>query len=395
MSANAPARGKARKTDYYKWAVGVGVPIAVALIALMKPGSGGDAKTSGNFTYVGSISVIENQYQQITGQPLKDEGVKAQLTAAVNLAKAGQYEASLKILEQVAPAVPVPAVFNTIGSFYAEKGNAEKARENYQLAVAKDPSYKPALENLKALQTAKPEMRHASGGRESEPNNDILNANLLGSDGTVDGEIAAGGDTDFFRLTTGHGPRDLYRVSLKNNSTTLMPDVRAYDPAKNQLFDEYRTTPGADLERDFSPSADSNYYVQVSGFSGTSGAYSLSIKPLHRFDRFEPNDDIASAKPIALGSTLDANIMDSGDNDYYVVKSGSAPSLTVTLKNTSTTLMPSVFAYDPQKNQLFQEYRPTSGADLERKFDVQPNTAYYIRVAPFSTTWGAYSLTVK
>jgi hypothetical protein len=69
----------------------------VVAVAQYKPGSSGQAKTSGNFTCVGSISIIENQYQQSTGGPLKDEAAKA-------------------------PTVPVPAVFNTIGSLYAEKG---------------------------------------------------------------------------------------------------------------------------------------------------------------------------------------------------------------------------------------------------------------------------------
>jgi tetratricopeptide (TPR) repeat protein len=258
--------------------VGVAVPIVVAGIALYKPGAGVEAKPSGNFTYVGNISIIENQYQQITGGPLKDEAAKAQLTAAINLAKAGQYDASLKILEQVAPTVPVPAVFNTIGSFYAEKGDAEKARQYYQQAVAKDPAYKPALDNLNLLKTAKPEERQISGGREAEPNNDIPHANILPEEATVAGEISDSSDTDYFRFTTAHPPRDIYRISLKNTSTTLLPNIAAYDSQKNQVFNEYRTTSGADLEKTFNTQPNSIYYVQVSPFAGSSGAYSLTIK---------------------------------------------------------------------------------------------------------------------
>jgi hypothetical protein len=396
MSANSASPGKRRsKTDYYKWAVGVAVPIVVAAIALYKPGSGGQAKTSGNFTYVGSISIIENQYQESTGGPLKNEGAKAQLEAAVNLAKAGQYDASLKILEQVAPTVPVPAVFNTIGSFYAEKGDPIKARENYQRALAKDPTYKPALDNLNLLKTAKPEERQISGGREAEPNNDIPHANILPAEAAVAGEISDGSDADYFRFTTGRPPRDIYRIALKNNTTTLLPDIRAYDSEKSELFHDFRGTAGADLEHDFSPSADANYYVRVSGYYASTGTYSLTIKPLHRYDSFEPNDDIPSAKPIPLGKTIDANIMDEKDTDYYRVSAGSAPGLTVSLKNGSTTLLPDIMVYDTQKNQLFREYRTTAGADVDHKFDTQPNTIYYVRVSPFSGSAGAYSLTVK
>lgn len=327
---------------------------------------------------------------------MKDEAAKGKLEAAVNLAKAGQYDASLKILEQVAPTVPVAAVFNTIGSFYAEKGDDIKARENFQQALAKDPTYKPALDNLDLLKTAKPEERQISGGREAEPNNDIPHANILPADAAVAGEISDASDTDYFRFATGRPPRDIYRISLKNNSTTLMPDLRAYDLQKNELFHDYRTTAGADLEHDFSPSADANSYVRASGFASTTGTYSLTIKPLHRFDSFEPNDDIPSAKPIPLGKTIDANIMDQADLDYYQVRSGSAPSLTISLKNNSTTLQPDIVAFDSQKAQVLHDYSNTAGADLEHKFDTQPNTIYYVRIAAFAgSTSGAYSLTVK
>ena len=42
---------------------------------------------------------------------------------------------------------------------------------------------------------------------------------------------------------------------------------------------EYRTTSGADLEHDFSPSADANYYVRVSPFRGT-GTYFGNETPI-------------------------------------------------------------------------------------------------------------------
>lgn len=50
--------------------------------------------------------------------------------------------------------------------------------------------------------------------------------------------------------------------------------------------------------------------------------------------------------------------------------------------------------YDAQRNQIFEDYRGTGGAILERKFDVQPNTVYYVQVAPYDNA-GKYTLTVK
>jgi tetratricopeptide (TPR) repeat protein len=389
----ASPKKRAKKIDYYKWIAGIGVPILVAVIGLMATLRKGEDKTPGNFTYIGSASVIENEYKQITGQPLKDPAVIAQLTAAANLAKAGQYDASRKILEQVSAAVPVPAVFTTIGSFYAEQGNGTAAKQYLQKAVALDGSYKPALETLNALKAPAPEPK-AISGREAEPNNDIQHANILPVNRTIAAEITEG-DTDYFQFTTGHPPRDIYRISIKNLSTTLAPAITVYDQQKGQLFyDNSHATPGSDLDHDFSPAADQNYYVQIWSNGNTQGAYSLTVSPQHRYDAFEPNDDIRSAKAIPLGKTIEANIMDSGDTDYYEVTSGSGKKLTASLKNTSTTLAPGITAYDSQKNQITYGSRDTAGADMDLTWDAQPNTVYYVQVWHGGSSSGSYTLTV-
>jgi hypothetical protein len=396
MSASGTAPAKRRKKiDYFKWAAGIAVPIVVAAIGLLKHDSSGKQTTPGNFTYIGSISIIEKQIQQFTGGPVND-AVKAQIQSAVNLAQAGQYEASRPVFEQLATAFPIPAILTAAGTMNAEKGDAQAATRYYEQALAKDPRYAPALDNLAALKTVKVEERPISGGREVEPNNDIPHANILGLNTSALAEISGASDTDYYRFSTGHPPRDVYRISLKNLSTTLAPGINVYDQQKNYMFDEYRDTPGADLERDFVPAPDSIYYVQVFQRGSTSGAYSLTVKPLLKYDKFEPNDDIPSAKPLALGSVIDANIMDPGDTDYFQVQSGGAPgNLTVSLKNTSTTLAPGINVYDSQKSYLTNAYRDTPGADVDLTFATQPNSKYYIQIFQRITTAGSYSLTVK
>lgn len=224
------------------------MPVVVALIGLYKSGSGGEKSTTGNFTYVGSVSVIENQYQQFMGQPLKDDATKAQILAAVNLANAGQYEASRRLFEQLAVTVPVPAIFTSVGALYAEKGDSQTARQFYEKAVAKDPNYKPALRNLSELKVVKPEERSLAAGREVEPNNDIPYANIVPLGASALGEISDTADTDFFRFTAAQPPRDIYRISVKNLSTTLAPAVNIFDGQKNYLVASYRDTAGADLD---------------------------------------------------------------------------------------------------------------------------------------------------
>jgi hypothetical protein len=387
-SASAPKKRRT-KVDYFKWASAVAVPIIVAAIPLLKNSE--QKTTPANFTYVGAISLIENQYQQSVGQPLTKEQ-KEQLSSAVNLAKNGEYESSRQILEPLANAIPVPAVLNMIGAFYAENGNKESARQFFDRALAKDGSYKPAAENLARLKSPPAETGVTKiSSRESEPNNDIAHANITPVGAVIAGEISNPSDTDLFQFTTGHAPRDLYRITM-TPAASLRPDIHVYDSKRNHLFEDYRQTAGAILERTFSPAVESLYYLQVSPWD-QSGSYTLSISPLRAYDSFEPNDDIASAKPIALGRTVEANIMDSSDTDFYQIRSGAAASLTLTM-NAAASLRPDIHVYDAQRNHLFEDSRPTSGAILERKFEVQPNSVYYIQVSPWDQS-GSYTLTVK
>jgi hypothetical protein len=387
------------KRDYYKWAAGIALPILLAFIPFLKHS---DEAKAGNFSYVGSVTVIENQYQQIMGHPLTDGNTKAQLTAAVNLAKAGRYDSSLQILVGLAATVPVPAVFTSIGSFYANRGNGPAARQYFEKAVAKDPSYQPALRNLTALAAEKPSEGSLSGGREVEPNNDLLHPNLLPVGVPVRAEISETGDTDFFKFTAGPLPRDIYRISLKNQSTTLAARFALYDSKKGAIdlgYPGVAGTPGADVDYNFSPAVNSAYYVRISGDSSSLGGYMLTIQPQHAFDRFEPNDEPRYAKSIALGQAIDAGIMDAWDIDVYQVRSSGAGKLAIALKNMSSGLSPRLALYDSNRGAIDLGYPgvgATAGADLNYIYgQAAPNTVDYVQIAGTSGSAGAYTLTVR
>jgi hypothetical protein len=89
------------------------VVLVAGMLGIYKTLSGNDTKTPGNLTLITDVTVIENQYQEATGKPLTDANLKETVRSAVNLAKAGQYEASRQLFAQLASTVPVPAVFNT------------------------------------------------------------------------------------------------------------------------------------------------------------------------------------------------------------------------------------------------------------------------------------------
>jgi hypothetical protein len=66
----------------------------------------------------------------------------------------------------------------------------------------------------------------------------------------------------------------------------------------------------------------------------------------------------------------------------------------VILTNDSTTLAPRLTLYKADKSRLDSVYNSTDGADLSYTLTAQPNTRYYVGVAPYKGR-GSYRLTVR
>ena len=143
----------------YWWVVVVAVPIAVALIAMVpvllksSGGSGGGSGTTINAgdkatvtidnsthnTFVTNVAVIAQQYEAQTGRPLDDD-LKRQIEQAVSAALKNDHGESIRLFEQIAASVPVPAVYNNLGIEYKQVQNvaaSEKAFEQAKSAEAK------------------------------------------------------------------------------------------------------------------------------------------------------------------------------------------------------------------------------------------------------------------
>jgi hypothetical protein len=139
----------------YWWVAAVAVPLAVALIAIVPglfkgaAGSGagtnttitGDHNTvsfdySTHNTFVTNVNVIAREYELQTGRALGDD-LRRQIEAAVNAASQNNHAESIRLLEQVAQAAPVPAIYNNLGVEYAKTRNVEASRRAFELSKAK------------------------------------------------------------------------------------------------------------------------------------------------------------------------------------------------------------------------------------------------------------------
>ena len=221
-----------------------------------------------------------------------------------------------QVLEATAKDLPVPAVFNNLGVLYGKLKDGPHAMRAFLDALARDHDYRPVRANIRRMNLA---VSIDPGAAELEPNNDISHANAVWLDRPVQAAIAPSvGDVDYFWFITPRPPRDRISVSVSSQSSTLIPRLRIYAQSGTMVTGiKVAPSPEAAVRFDFSPPPGTLYYVQVDGVSGSSGAYTLAVSGQHAYDIYEPNDTIQSATRIALGQSVDANVMDTDDTDFY------------------------------------------------------------------------------
>jgi tetratricopeptide (TPR) repeat protein len=434
----------------YWWVILVALPVALALIKLgpdlfspkKDSGSSGgfnnqqsgnnNVAVSGNAnilnsdlsteTYVINLPAIEKEYAAVKGEPLKDEELKKQIQAALDLLAAGKAAESAAAFALINRKISLPSLQTDLGVAYQKAGDTKAAMEQFSKALAQDPNYAPAHHNLGLVKTSRGELVEAQthfekssdigesktfakviqqelkeSNLELEPNNEPPQANILPLEKTVTANVTDGNDSDFFRITTPPKYRDVLQVRIENLSRTLKPSITVYDANKSAAHNAGNQlgTAGADLGYDFVVPPDTAFFVQVHGW-GSTGRYTLTVKPLKKYDAYEPNDNIREPAAIDLAKEISANIMDGGDTDFYRFKTGSSGgTLKGHLENRSTTLKPGAFAYDGNKSSLGVNNGGSSlgnaGANLDFSFTVQPNAIYFVQVHGWGSN-GDYTL---
>ena len=288
-----------------------------------------------------------------------------------------------------------------------KEADAAEKQQKPELAKQKTDEAKEAANKLlstektlaKAMETP-PASPSVKGGAEQEPNNTIPQANVAEMDTTIAGEINPADDVDFFKFPydAAKKRRDIVLVRL-DPSTTLQPSVALYKEDKS--VDRGWTAPntaGAEHKFPFSAEPGKTYFVGVaSDYNRNAGAYALSLKPQKAYDKYEPNDDSFTATPLKLGETIEANIMDGADVDYYKLSGVKEKSLTIDLQNLSPSLKPSIRVLKSDKSTAQGWNSPdTAGADLKFSIASEPGQDYFVEVASdYGQSAGPYKLKVQ
>lgn len=225
------------------------------------------------------------------------------------------------------------------------------------------------------------------------PGNAITSAAAANVGMTVSGEIVDKGPSNFYRFDNPSKLRDIILVRLENKSTTLRPSIKIYNANRSQTTYKYDGTAGASLEIPISLDPGEVFYVEVEPY-GSFGTYELSATAQRAYDANEPNDDQLKPTTLKFGESIEGNIMDDKDPDWYHVTAPSVGKITVALENLSPTLRPDVSVYSQSKSQISYKYDGTAGAGLDFMVDVTPGQDFYVKVSPYGST-GKYRLTTR
>jgi hypothetical protein len=347
--------------------------------------------------YNSDLAVVSREYQRFYGKPLDNPEIERLANQANRHVAAKDYSNAIGTLEQVARAAAVPAVFNNLGVLYAEVKDPARSIDAFREALARDLDYRPARLNLDRLKDITA-LGADPVSREVETNNTPALANIIAPGKPVEGEIAAAvNDLDYFRITTPPAPRDLIAVETENRSTTLAPVLKIFD-ADGRVTDLGKTErePGASLKLTIAPPPNTTFYLQLSGYGSSAGAYTLRVLPQKAFDPFEPNDDIFNARRIALGTPVTASIMDAADTDYFSFVSPRNGTVNIVVTNRSAALIPALSTFYPDlRSSGFGPDIRTPGANLRHILEVLENQTYFLQVWSQANTAGAYSLLVE
>ena len=368
------------------------------------------------------VDVIKTKGDLVIGRDKVQELTEGSQKVALNLKAcclgprggsldATQYQACLKDAHDYeARVIEVSRTISEVQTATAQ-GNpslaaqkTEQAKQAARAAVGAEKDLGKRVESVGAVTVAgatDAPAKPVRGGSEQEPNNTLFVANAAELGAATAGEIAPPNDVDVFKYQyrDSKNRRDIIAVHLENHSPTLHPSVHLFNEDKSSARDPIApNTAGANVDFSFTAEPGKMYYVAVSShWQQSTGKYALSVMPTKAHDAHEPNDDAFTATPIKVGQSVEANIMDGSDVDWYRVSGVKAKTVTVVLENLSKTLQPSLRVYNADKSAAGDPVAANApGADLTLSFPAETGKDYYVVVAAhWNQSAGKYRLTTR
>jgi TIR domain len=151
-SGNAAAIKREGYANKYWWASAAAAILVLAgiIIVLINRHPVITVSPVPNTNYIGSITMIANQYQQLNNQPLSDK-VKQDIQEAIELASRREFQAAIERYRRLPDDARVPFVLNDLGVAYEGAQDLTNARAAYAKALEKSPDFAEAKKNFERV----------------------------------------------------------------------------------------------------------------------------------------------------------------------------------------------------------------------------------------------------
>jgi hypothetical protein len=166
----------------------------------------------------------------------------------------------------------------------------------------------------------------------------------------------------------------LLEVVLSEVSATSGPEITIYAVADNgEILNRYEADKGKSLNAWTSIASGAKYRIAINAFANSGRFnYKLGFKATAINDTFEPNNTRLTAKPIALGTAIQASVGAVSPNatfttsdvqDWFKVTLA-AGAATILMSNVPADYAGELTVYDASGTQIKNEYNTTKGANV-------------------------------
>jgi serralysin len=220
----------------------------------------------------------------------------------------------------------------------------------------------------------------------------ISSAVTIAVGGSADVIIETLGDHDWYRVTLVAGTTYTIQTSSDGSGTDAFLNLR--DAAGTLISSDDDAGDGVNSLITFTATTTGTYYIDAGTYNDdTTGSYHLFVAGLN--GEVEPNNTLATAGSLALGGSTSGQINASGDHDLYAINlvagqtyifrtaataATDATDTTLTLRNAVGT-------------QLLTNDDAGEAGFSAIRFTATTTGTYYLDVAGFGTSTGAYNIT--
>ncbi len=231
-----------------------------------------------------------------------------------------------------------------------------------------------------------------------EPNDTFGSASSITTGGAIQGTIAPSGDVDWYALTVDH--QGELQIAITNVATELAINVRVWNANKDTVSAWFAPlAAGGDTLAVVDLAEPGRYYLEVADSAGNADsgqAYELQTIFTATADRDERNDSFGRAAHLAFDQPQQANILPSGDVDWYRLAVVEHGELSVQISDVADDLAISFRLWNSNKDTLSSWISPlANGGDTSAILDLPAAGTYYLEVAGNSAQRSTQPYTIE